>query len=70
MNALDLHILSSSYGRLSNVIAEAIMGYTCITTDVGDSAYVGKTGWIVPSKTSKIAKAIEKALMNWELLME
>lgn len=61
MNALDIHVLSSSSEAFPNVIAEAMAsGTPCAATDVGDvREIIGDAEWTAPPENPQLlAKAI------------
>jgi glycosyltransferase involved in cell wall biosynthesis len=65
MNAIDLHVLSSSAESLPVAVIEAMScGTPCVVTDVGDAAkIVGDTGWIAtPLSPTSLARAITSAI--------
>jgi glycosyltransferase involved in cell wall biosynthesis len=75
MNALDLHVLSSSGEAFGNVTVEAMAcGVPAVVTSVGAGAeIVGDTGWIVPPKAPQdlggamvSAVALMSSVSDWQ----
>ena len=70
MNALDLHILSSSGEAFGNVTVEAMAcGVPAVVTSVGaGEQIVGPTGWVAPPvNVEALAHAIDAALAEHEM---
>lgn len=67
MNALDLHLLTSTSEGFGNVVAEAMAcGTPAVATAVGCVGdMIGELGWVVPhSDPVQLADAIEQALQH------
>lgn len=70
LGSSDIFVLSSGFGEaFPNVLNEAMAcEVPCVTTDVGDAAYiVGDTGWVAPPKNPELlADSIIDALNEFQ----
>jgi glycosyltransferase involved in cell wall biosynthesis len=66
LDAMDIFVLSSCTEGFPNVLGEAMaLGVPCVSTDVGDAAFLlGDSGELVPSRSSTaLAAAVERLLV-------